>query len=90
MRCLSTVPSLQAMVLVRIVPEIDLIALQGLRIRRFSGLQGPEFEFLWLIPVDRLRAFQVGTFIFVGLGRLSVGIARGIGSRRGSSAPQLR
>lgn len=89
MRCLSTVASLQAVISIWVVAEINLIALKRLGIRRFSRLQGTEFEFFGLIPVDSLRAFQLRIFIFVGLGRLSVCVRRRLRCRWGSCTPQL-
>ncbi len=89
MRCLSTVTSLQAMISIWVVAEINLISLKRLGIRRFSGLQGTQFEFLGLIAVDGLRAFQLRIFIFVGLSRLPVCVGCRLGCRWGPRTPQL-
>ena len=87
---LPAVARLQSVVFIWVVPEINLVPLERLRIRRLPRLQGAEFEFLGLVPVDSLRTFQLGTLVFVRLRRLSVSIRRRFGSRRGSSASQLR
>lgn len=45
MRSLAAVTSLKSMVVSWVVPKINLIALQGMGIRRFARFQCTQFEF---------------------------------------------